>query len=163
MSGRFETRLFSENESAKKPTPTMPQAMSAGPGAATWASWPVVAKTPDPIQALTTMPMSEKRPNPFCLESMFLLLSRAARKALWVQAAVVRIGRMHGIFRPPRATAVSCRSGWQQSTAAALSACKLERCKHWLTDVGSEQSRCWAWTMSCPRGVRPLSCALGGE
>ena len=45
-SGRLATRLFNENASIKNPTPTISHAISAAPGDATCASWPVMANSP---------------------------------------------------------------------------------------------------------------------
>lgn len=66
-SGRFAPRLASDSASIMKPTPTTPQAMSALPGDATCANWPVMANTPDPMHELITMPISPNRPIPFLL------------------------------------------------------------------------------------------------
>ena len=67
-SGRLAPRFASESASIMNPKPTMPQAMSALPGAATCASCPVMANTPEPMHELTTMPISPNRPMPcfFC-------------------------------------------------------------------------------------------------
>ena len=75
-SGFLAPRLFSDRARAAKPIPTTAQATSTAPGLATPASWPVMANTPEPMQELTTMPISPNRPIPLAFSLMISLLSR---------------------------------------------------------------------------------------
>ena len=75
-SGFLAPRLFSDRARAAKPIPTSAQATSTAPGLATPASCPVMANTPEPMQELTTMPISPNRPIPLAFSLMISLLSR---------------------------------------------------------------------------------------